>query len=136
MEEKNWEARFQDHRPRLPGQRRWFDPLAAKVAFVYWAFVVIIFLALQRSGGDMIGIGSYPVLLVTAPSSLLIIAITSSGPSDPLAYAEGLLSPPVETFLMLPGLAGGLNAALIFLVLTWIQRVRDRRKAPHESVPD
>ena len=100
----------------------------AKIAAAHWIAVLLAFFAMQRAGFDMIGSGAIPIAALTAPWSLLAIAVTSSLSSAP---SQTLLHPfisTVGTFVIFPVICGGLNTILIFVVGLAIQRRRNRRK--------
>jgi hypothetical protein len=100
----------------------------AKIAAAYWIAVLLVFFAMQRAGFDMIGDGAIPIAVLTAPWSLLAIAATSSLSS---ALSQALLRPfvsTVGTLLVFPVVCGGLNAILIFVLGSAIQRRRNRSR--------
>jgi len=126
--EKDWEARFADPDSGRPTLRQLIRTKPAKIAAAYWGGVLLVFLGLQVAGFDMVGNGAIPVAALTAPWSLLAIAATSSLVSAP---SQALLRPlisPVGTFLIFPVLCGGLNAALVFVLVSAIRRRRSRSK--------
>jgi hypothetical protein len=121
--EKDWEARFADKQPGWTTLSGLIRTVPAKLAVVYWIIVILAFFAVQWAGFDMISIGAIPMAALTAPSSLLAMAITTSLP-------EAILRPltsTVGTFFVFPVVCGGLNAILIFLLGLAIQHRCNRR---------
>ncbi len=74
----------------------------------------------------MIGEGAIPLVALTAPSSILAFAITSSVSSGPFnAYLQPFIST-LGTFVILVVVCGGLNAVLVFIAGSAIERGRRR----------
>ena len=117
--EKGWEARFEE-RPGAFSPKRAFTKEAAAVSGVYWGLVLAMSFVLQVSGADLIGIGALPIAAVTVPWSLLAIAVGSRATQDQLSP----LVSPLGTFIVFSVLCGGLNAVLIAVVWSAIQRRR------------
>ena len=122
--EKDWEARFAErHNARLT-LLQLIRTKSAKIAAAYWIVVLLVFFGLQAAGFDMIASGAIPLAALTIPWSLLVIAATSSISSGP---SQTLLQPfisTVGTFLIFPIVCGGLNAVLIFILLSALERRR------------
>lgn len=130
--EKDWDARFANRPKSRVTASEFLARMPTKVAAVYWMIVLILFFVLQSSGADMIGTGAVLVGLLTVPSSALVIAVTSSSAFD---ASQATLQPFISsfgTFLILPVLCGGLNAALIFMLVAWIQRRRHRSESEQQ----
>ena len=90
--------------------------------------MLLTFFAMQRAGFDMIGNGAISIAAMTAPWSLLAIALTTSLSS---AASQSLLHPfisTIGTFVVFPVVCGGLNVILIFILGSAIQRRRRRSR--------
>jgi hypothetical protein len=100
----------------------------AKIAAGYWSLVLFAFFGMQAGGFDMIASGAIPVAVLTAPWSLVAIAVVTSCLASDSARTtcQPLISAP-GTFLVLPVLCGGLNAILVFVTMSAIQRKRTGR---------
>jgi hypothetical protein len=85
-----------------------------------------VFFAMQGAGFDMIGSGAIPVAVLTAPWSVLMIALGSSPWSAQHQAALRALESPLVAFAVLAILCGGLNATLILTLPSAFQRVRKR----------
>jgi hypothetical protein len=122
--EKNWEARFQQSGTFSSSIGQICTKEAAVIAGAYWALVLVVFLLLQSSGADMVGDGALPIAALTVPWSLLAIAVGSVAPQ---AQLHPLISP-LGSFFIFPVLSGGLNAVLIAIIWSAIQRGRHRSR--------
>lgn len=126
--EKDWEARFTDQHAGRPTISKSIRTKPAKIAVAYWIAMLLTFFAMQRAGFDMIGNGAISIAAMTAPWSLLAIALTTSLSS---AASQSLLHPfisTIGTFVVFPVVCGGLNVILIFILGSAIQRRRRRSR--------
>jgi len=98
----------------------------AKIAAGYWIIVWLAFFAMQRAGFDMNGSGAIPVAALTAPWSVLVIALGSSPWSAQHQSAFHAIESPLGTFVIFAILCGGLNAALLLTLPSAFQRARKR----------
>ena len=124
--EKDWEARFAERHTARPTLLQLIRTKPAKIAAAYWIVVLLVFFCLQAAGFDMIASGAIPLAALTIPWSLLVMAATSSMSSVP---SQTLLQPfisTVGTFLIFPIVCGSLNAVLIFVLLSALERRRHR----------
>jgi hypothetical protein len=84
---------------------------------------------LQLAGFDMIGTGAIPIAVLTAPSSVLMMMAHPSLHLDPTRpYYDPLVSS-LGTFVLLPLVCGGLNATILYWLVSVIQRRRHRNKS-------
>lgn len=124
---KDWEARFKDSHPDQPTLLQMIRTRPAKIAIAYWIVVLLSFFGMQAAGFDMIASGAIPVAALTVPWSLLMIAATSSiSSASSQALLEPFISSTIGTFLILAVVCGALNAVLIFMLLSAIERRRHR----------
>jgi hypothetical protein len=122
--EKDWAARFES-RPAGKG----LDRVGALVAGGYWVLTIVAFLMLQLAGFDMLGTGAIPMAVLTAPSSVLMMMAHPSLHLDPTRpYYDPLVSS-LGTFVLLPLVCGGLNASILYWLVSVIQRRRRRNKS-------
>jgi hypothetical protein len=128
--EKDWEARF-DPRLGRPSFLKLVPRRPVTVAGAYWIAVVVVFLVLKQIGYDMIGIGAGAIAALTAPWSLLAIAVTTSlSTSGHHVLLRPLIST-AGTFLLFPVICGGLNAGTVFLLGSVIQWWRKRPRGQY-----
>jgi hypothetical protein len=118
--EKDWEARFGDRRANRPRLSKLIRTRPAKIAAGYWLVVSLLFFVMEFADFDM-GAG-VPVAVLTVPWSLLATAFGMSHPSATQPFVS-----PAGNFAIFVVLCGGLNAILIFVLFSALQR---RRKSP------
>src|SRR5579862_9705741 len=88
--DNDWEGRFTDQATGPPAISNLIRSTPTKIAATYWLAVLLVFFGLQRAGFDMIGDGAIPIAALTAPGSLLAIAVAISTTS---ATSQALLRP-------------------------------------------
>jgi predicted PurR-regulated permease PerM len=122
--EKDWEARFTDR----PARKR-FSRAGLLLGGGYWALTIMVFLILQSTESNTIIPEALRIAAaLTLPWSVLMLTV--AGPIllphparpyyDPLASSLG-------TFILLPLICGGLNAIVIYWLVSIIQRRRHRK---------
>jgi hypothetical protein len=123
--EKDWEARFENRQARGTLNRT-----AATVACAYLALTIAVFIALQVTGWDMIGSGAIPVAVLTAPWSILVIMAHPSFHPDPATPTYDPLVSSLGTFVLFPIACGGLNAIILYWLISVVQRRRQLTRRP------
>jgi hypothetical protein len=101
-----------------------FSTTSAKVAITYWIIVLSAFGVLQGAGFDLAGEGATPIVLLTVPWSLLLIngSLSSSAGFSPQVIHK--LESVLGIFVLFPILCGGLNAAVLFGLVSMVQKRR------------
>jgi hypothetical protein len=123
--EKDWEARFENRQARGTLNRT-----AAAVACGYLALTIAVFITLQLTGWDMIGPGAIPVAVLTAPWSILVIMAHPSFHPDPGRPTYDPLVSSLGTFMLFPIVCGGLNAIILYWLISVVQRRRQLTRRP------